>query len=394
MTPEGKAVVVWQQQSDMGWNWDVRVKRYDANWTGGTTLNISSVSSIGPEVAVDDDGNAIVAWGSIDVTPQSVYVSRFDAANSTWSAGTTISGNSQDAVNPRVSVAPGGDGLVVWMEAGDIMARRYDGVLDQWQPFTTVDDPNQFGAAEEPRVGIDDTGAAVVVWRQPFGSYKSVWANRAEPGGTFMQAQAQVIGSGNVHLALPELAVDPAGNAFVVWRTYDYNGMANFDIWAARYDEGSGMWSNPQVIDAFDGTADFPRVAVDPSGNAIVVWQQIENGVRSILANRYDAGSGDWGLTEGLETASEAASLPRVAMDAAGNAVAVWMQSDGTSESVYANRYLVASNAWQGRELVETAAGDVLDLDVAVSAGGVAIVVWSQQQSITNIADIYASVLE
>lgn len=78
----------------------------------------------------------------------------------------------------------------------------------------------------------------------------------------------------------------------------------------------------------------YPKVAMDGANNAIAVWPL--NG--DIWANRYDATTGSWGATLTLlEENNGSVSTPQIAMDQTGNAVVVWPQWDGTRYSIYAN---------------------------------------------------------
>lgn len=58
-----------------------------------------------------------------------------------------------------------------------------------------------------------------------------------------------------------------------------------------------------------------------------------------IWANRYTAGTG-WGTAALIETDNAGnAYSPQIACDTAGNALAVWDQSDGTRLNIWANRF-------------------------------------------------------
>ncbi len=66
-----------------------------------------------------------------------------------------------------------------------------------------------------------------------------------------------------------------------------------------------------------------------------------------------------WGTDELIETNNAgSAYTPKTAMDAAGNAMAVWVQHDGTRYNVWANRYDVALGKWDEAELIETNPGE------------------------------------
>ena len=73
---------------------------------------------------------------------------------------------------------------------------------------------------------------------------------------------------------------------------------------------------------------------MDPSGNAVAVWEQFDGVTVSVASNRYDAQSGSWGTAELIETGGGESAAPQVAIDGSGNAVAVWEQLDGVTVSI------------------------------------------------------------
>ena len=88
------------------------------------------------------------------------------------------------------------------------------------------------------------------------------------------------------------------------------------------------------------GDAINPQVAFDASGNAVVVWQQSDGTRYNIWSNRYTASTGLWGTAALIETDNAGdANNPQVAIDASGNALAVWSQSDGTRYNIWSNMY-------------------------------------------------------
>lgn len=99
-------------------------------------------------------------------------------------------------------------------------------------------------------------------------------------------------------------------------------------------------WGTAQLIETDNaGEAEHPRIAIDTAGNALAVWDQSDGTRYNIWANRYTAGSG-WGTAQLIETNNAGeAYAPQIAIDTAGNALAVWQQSDGTRDNIWANRY-------------------------------------------------------
>ncbi|MBL4689671.1 MAG: hypothetical protein JKY37_34100, partial [Nannocystaceae bacterium] len=143
------------------------------------------------------------------------------------------------------------------------------------------------------------------------------------------------------------------------------------------------QWQTAELIET-DNAGDGlnPQVAVDADGNAVSVWQQSDGTRHNIWANRYVAGAG-WGTPELIETEnSGAAHHPHVEIDPNGNAIAVWQQDVDTRRDIWANRY-VAGMGWGTAELIETDdTGEAAEPQVVVGVDGNAIAVWAQRDSI------------
>jgi len=181
---------------------------------------------------------------------------------------------------------------------------------------------------------------------------------------------------------LPPIAIDTNGNAIAVWLQHDGT---RFNIWSNRFIAGTGVgtgWGTAVLIetDNAGSTAD-PQIAGNANGSAIAVWAQSDGTRNNIWTNRFIAGSGvgtGWGTAVLIETDNAgSASEPQIAIDANGNAIAVWSQSDGTRDNIWANRFNVF-NGWRTAVLIETGTGGAFGPDVAFNANGSAIAVWTQ----------------
>ena len=228
----------------------------------------------------------------------------------------------------------------------------------------------------EEAQAVDPNGNAVAVWAQSDGPSANIWANRFTPSAGW--GAAELIESDNAGSAFsPQVAVDPNGNAVAVW--YQRDGTRT-NIWANRFTPSAG-WGAAELIETDDAAGAFdPKVAVDPNGNGVAVWAQLDGPSASseIWANRFTPSAG-WGAAERIETDdADNAFCPQVAVDPNGNAVAVWTQFDGTRPNIWANRF-TPSAGWGAAELIETddAAGASC-ARVAVDPNGNAVAVWEQ----------------
>ena len=382
MMPSSQAVVVWSQNEDQSTRL-VRAARYDGTWTNDGAISGPTGFDDKPEVAVNPDGDALVAWHRTGGGPPTVWAAGFQGGS--WTAEVRISADNEMSIVPRVAIGPDGNGIAVWQQIDRFILRRYVASTMSWESEEMPGGMN----TGDVRVEIAADGAAIVAWIEADNNIPSAWSCRYVQGSGCDQASP--IESSNWTILALELAVNPAGDAVAVWQAGTNN--ANDGVFASVYDVDAGTWSaSSDALDSSSKQAFSPRVAMDAAGNAVAVWIQTEGGGQSIWANRYVSGQG-WEGVETLEDSSETAQEARVAMDAAGNAVAVWVQADGNAPSLWANRYVVGLG-WTGPERVETMDGNVLEPDVAMGGDGVAIAVWKHETAMTLDADIYASVLQ
>ena len=302
--------------------------------------------------------------------------------------------NPEEALRPDVAVDPNGNAVAVWDEANqpgesreDIWSNRYASGVG-WDAAGPIED-NDAGPAVFARVAMDGDGNAVTVWHQASGATDrtrlDIWSNRYTPGGGWGDAELIEHENENEGSARrPEVAMDPTGNAVAVW--YQYDGERE-NIWSNRYTPNAG-WGNAELIETDDaGDARWPQVAMDPNGNAIAVWQQCyaecgsKDDMRShIWSNRYTP-DGGWGVHRPITRDNTGdATRPQVAVDASGNAVAVWQQSDAAERlDIWSARYMATSADWDGAELIEFNDADhALRPQVAMDPGGSAVAVWFQ----------------
>ena len=184
------------------------------------------------------------------------------------------------------------------------------------------------------------------------------------------------IGVDNAKAAIwPQIAVDNSGNALVVWVQ---KAGASTNIWANRFNGAD--WGTAEQIETNNGDVFWPQVAFDNSGNALAVWAQDDGTRTNIQVNRFNGSS--WGSAELLETDNAGDALwPQIAFDSNGNALAVWVQKNGVRYNIQANRF--NGSNWGTAELIETDnAGDALWPQIAFDSNGNALAVWAQNDGV------------
>ena len=409
----GNAIAVWEQDNGSGGIGveveDIWVSHYDAStgrWSTALMIESGSGTADDPQIAMDATGNAIVVWEQLDSVSgfYGVWAIRYDAAAQVWGTSTLIgSNNIGDAGDPQIAIDAAGRATAVWYQQRNVLgtirqnirAARYT-VSGGWSAAETIDNAN--GDARGPKVAMDATGNAMVVWTQfdSISGFYDAWVNRYDydiltATGSWGTAELIEGNDGDVNGA--EIAISATGNAFAVWQQLDANtGLLN--VHAVRYE--AGAWGTAVTIEASTNNAYEPHVAMDSAGNALVVWEQSDGTRNAIWASRYDVVSRAFSVpTSIVADLVNNAEDPRVVLNASGDAIAVWEQDNGTGgigvevEDIWANR--LTAGVWGTAERIETGGGDAYDPRIGMDANGNAIVVWEQDDSSTGADDVIAN---
>ncbi|MBN4063323.1 Ig-like domain-containing protein [Cardiobacterium sp. AH-315-I02] len=170
----------------------------------------------------------------------------------------------------------------------------------------------------------------------------------------------------------PQIAFDNNDNAFAVWQQRDNSDI--FSIRVSRFDGTS--WGNVEQIEAGAGNSYSPQIAIDTNGNALVVWQQRDaNNRGDILASRFNGAK--WSSAVAIETGEFDAQFPQIVIDNNGNALAVWLQHDGTRFNILANRF--DGNSWgTNAELIDRKDTSAQAPQIAIDNNGNAFAIWQQ----------------
>jgi hypothetical protein len=367
---DGMAAATWLQGTG-----DVAVCTHTpAGWTAPLVVD-SGGGDIGvSRVAVNAAGKAAIAWIQSDGAYDQVYASVYDGVSS-WTAEEHLSTGGSHTYEARLAMDSSGNVVVVWRQDDDIWFCEYTDSTTTWSAASATVVENDAAAANKPQVAFADDDSLCVTWRQDFSPY-DVRFRRRTPGGAWGSVETADT-EASYTTDSPELAVDGDGNAFVVWKQYDGS---RDRAYGRRYLAASNAWeASPALLDdgSAAGSALFPRVAAGPNGTAIAVWRQLSAAKRSVYVNVYTPGSG-WSGAELIEDndANDCESHD-VAVDADGNAVAVWQLWDGSVFRAWSSRF--AAGDWQTPEIVDLADGHAWTPYIYADDAGRVLAVWSLQ---------------
>jgi hypothetical protein len=211
-----------------------------------------------------------------------------------------------------------------------------------------------------PAVGVNSSGAQAAAWVNE-SNYLLLQVAARDAAGNWSQAQTLTPASG-WNAAEPAVAVGPAGNAVAIWDIYQVNPPNQLLVQASTR-PAHGTWGPVVTVSATGGSV--PQIAMDANGNAIAIWTQ--NGVIDSATLRA---GGAWSAPVALSGTT--ASSPTLAVNAKGDAVAGWKTSNGAV--FVAER---KSGTWTASTVIAPAAFRAGGPHVALNGPGDAAIAWS-----------------
>jgi hypothetical protein len=326
-----------------------------------------------------DGSRAVVAWERDDGRAhETVWTSR-RSASGRWSVPEIVEFSQGHARGVALAADATGAVTVIWVQQelhlSGLWANRHIPGRGWQQPVRIEPVAGELYA---PQLALDASGRGFAVWERRQGNRLGVRASHYTPENGW--GPPRNIGPGTGEAVSPRLAVHADGTAIAAWSQRDSTG--NRGIATARFVPGAD-WGPPDEISAVGEDAYDVQVAMDTAGNAIATWEQEIDGEETIVARRFEAGTG-WSTPVQLEIDDEEGYGPRLAVSPDGSAVVAWIRADGEAGTIVAARY-ASERGWghphtvQGGELLY-----VFDLHVAASARGGVMAAWCQTDGSRN----------
>jgi hypothetical protein len=248
--------------------------------------------------------------------------------------------------------------------------------------------PTQLSPAERalgPELALNSAGAAVVVWDHEQGadcptqpaSLSCIHIVEAAPRssrGAAWQSPIEVARPGIG--AAPRVALDPIGNAAIVW-IHDI-GQPRV-LQATIRPAGAATWPNANDLSGEPLAIRNHAIALDDGGNAVAVWAQRDATTSYVVGDLRPAAGGVWRAPVALSSLSADASAgPALAVVPSGEALVAWIDSG----AVRLARGNAATGVWDSA--VSPAFGGVnadTDIDVGLNPSGAAVVAWSWRRA-------------
>lgn len=406
-----------------------------------------------PRIAAGPGGVWVLVWqvtGAADLglgRDQDLVYARSPDDGATWSAPKPLAeAFTRDRAEDRqASVASDGKGtwMVVWSSTADVEggSRRdrdihftvsTDNALTWSAPRAlNTNASKDWGDDGSPDVAVDGSGRWVAAWESSdtLGNTKGgdrdiLFASSTDAGKTWSAPEVVDAGArGDMAFdASPRVAADAKGTWLVAWSSggaaEDRDGFQR-GVLVARSEDGASTWSPPQALagESEDDRPDFgPRLAGDGKGHWICAWSSSDSlgdtigKDRDLLLVRSDDGGRTWTKRAALnqEAAGDSGDddTPELAVDGAGNWVAVWTSWDrrgalrGADADLLVAMSRDAGRTWTPSAVLNTNAktdhGEDVQPALATDGAGLWIAAWSSTETAGNVlggdTDIQAAI--
>ena len=283
----------------------------------------------------------------------------------------TISPLHRSGSAPQLASDGAGDVVAVWRDAddnGESIRAAFRPKQGSFGESETISVPAL--AAESPRVAMDRLGNAVAVWHVSTTAHDSVVQAAVRPAGGVWSAPEAVSDPSEPSFGA-DVAIQ-AGRVTVVWVAREQ--------WRPVAQSASRTmtepWTHPTTISGPIGGSYAPRVAMDDKGGAVAAWQWWDGSYRRIVG-AVRSSDGVWSEPDELSAPGHTATTPVVAMDAAGNAIAAWIRSNGIAPAAQTASH-PAAGAWTLPQNLSRRGQNAGSVDLAMNRRGDAVVSWVQ----------------
>ncbi|MGQ0621110.1 MAG: Calx-beta domain-containing protein [Panacagrimonas sp.] len=375
----GDFVVAWADYSED--RPGIYFRRYQADGTlldrrpvrVDTPDEFSATPPRSPDVAMDEDGDFVIAWLDLDtrIGPGNEYFNSTLFARRYASTGRARdasareiarSGNVNSTLGPpSIAMDSPGNFVVAYDESDFGGARFVDSCLGV---FFTRHSPGG-RRLSRTRVGTESCSFSPSVAMEPDGDFviaheivttnrrsgdfvsAKLVARRYDAGGTARDPLPAVVAPGVIFSETGDLAVEDDGDFIVTWST-NASGypVTQSHIMARRFTSGGVVRGAPIQVNSDGDSLNFaPRIGIAGDGSFTLVWERRnpDTDDRDILRRSYDgrARSIDTTETRVNEVIAGDQHEPALAVQDDGSLVVAWQSSgdrDGSGDAIYALR--------------------------------------------------------
>jgi uncharacterized repeat protein (TIGR01451 family) len=305
MDADGDFVIAWDSRVQDGDSYGVYAQRFQADGQPAGVefrVNTSTVGSqMKPKIAMDADGDFVVVWkgmGTLDTSSYGIYAQRYEAdgtpAGLEFLANTYTTGAQN---NPSVAMDADGDFVIAWDSSNlatsnvNVYAQRYqaDGTPVGVE-FKVSSQPGSGNARAS--IAMDSDGDFVVAWDLlafPAGGGLTydIYAQRYQADGTPAGGEVRVTDLVEYQYKT-NIAMDADGDFIISWVSSNGQDGEYAGVYAQRFQADGQPAGNQFLVNTVTaGSQEDQKIAMDADGDFVIAWESPDSDSIGIYTQRY-----------------------------------------------------------------------------------------------------------
>jgi hypothetical protein len=320
----------------------VRVRMFKPE-TGWSPIFSAGTSAVGPSVAIDRQGSAVVLWTELRSGIWQLLSSRCHIDSGFGPTVPVATDGTTSTSNPRVVIASGGDALATWLQPRNdghtLRQSRWPSAAAGWTTDSALDDASGHAVTAHTLVG-NANGQAVVAWSDSYvtpttSATSRGWTTSFDPTLGWSAVLPIETSDPNQDVYGASAALNDSGQAFIGFHTLDRTANTQYvSSTAVR-----ARLEAPVAIATPAGSGPVPEVAIDRQGRGLCSSVQPYDSQWRAGARAYSPGVG-WSEPMLFDaTAQDQPNQPRFAMNASGMAIAYWNQAKALADGQHGTAF-------------------------------------------------------
>lgn len=287
---DGNATLVWSQVGPST-RFSIFASRYvfGGNWSSPALVESNetlATQDVAPRVTTTPSGSALVTWLRASGSSASLWTNTASASG-VWSGEVELvpdAGSLQSIGSHAMAADAAGHALLAWgqVDGSDnaVWYRRYATSSWQGQAARVATGTPTRSTISTPVLSMNTQGAALVAWAIEDGTLFSASAAPLQPFGKRVALRGS---AASVPNSLATVGIDDQMNGMAAWSE------TNGNLYLATL--SAGVWSAPAIIENQPDKADMPNLAMNDASDAVLVWRQYVAGAGTkVYAKNYRAG--------------------------------------------------------------------------------------------------------
>jgi hypothetical protein len=240
---------------------------------------------------------------------------------------------------PDVELANNGKGVLLWQGSGAsgyMLLATGCSLGDLRTPVVYLTYATSF--MPDPSFTMNlDTGTGLALWVATVGSNRAVVAGSVSLAG--IRQGPVTLSTAGTNAGSPSLVLNSAGDAFAAWvtKTQPYTALQVTSL-------SDTLVADPTTLSMSGTSLMAPRIAANAANQVLLVAEAQANQTSQIVA-ALQGGTGGWGAFQTLSaSATTQAKSPVIALNDAGQAMAVWVDKTSGSGVIQVAQY--SSGVW------------------------------------------------